>query len=79
MPRYYFHLKNDLDVRDDEGEELSSLEEARTFALAEARSLVAASVKEEGRIVLHHRIDIEDEQHRVIDTVLFGDAVQVLP
>ena len=37
----------------------------------------AETAKDEGRVVLHHRIDIEDERGAVLDTVHFRDAVKV--
>ena len=77
MPRFYFHLYNDLDVPDHEGLVLPDLEAAVTHAASEARTLAGELVKEQGRIVLHHRIDIEDEHERLLNTVHFRDAVQV--
>jgi hypothetical protein len=35
------------------------------------------TAKDEGRVVLHHRIDIEDEQRAVLATIYFRDAVSV--
>jgi hypothetical protein len=77
MPRFYFHLVNDVDVPDDEGEDLPDLAAAEAFALRQARALIAAMATEEGRIVLHHRIDIEDEHRALVRTVQFGDAVRI--
>ena len=77
MPRFYFHLINDIDVPDEEGQVLSDLEAARAFAIVQSRALVGAMAAEEGRIVLHHRINIEDEDHRVVASVAFREAVTV--
>jgi hypothetical protein len=77
MPRFYFHLRNDMDVPDNEGKELRNLEEAVAYALNLTRFEAAELVKENGRIVLSHRIDIEDEQHIVLETVHFSDVVKV--
>lgn len=77
MPRFYFHLYNDMDVADDEGQDLPDLAAAQAFALEQARALVAAMATDEGRIVLHHRIDIEDGQRAVLATVMFRDAVKI--
>jgi hypothetical protein len=60
VPRFYFHLHNDVDVPDDEGVELADLEAARVHAVRCARFTFAEVAKDEGRVVLHHRIDIED-------------------
>lgn len=77
MPRFYFHLHNDIDARDDEGVELADLEAARVHAVRLARFTFAETAKDKGRVVLHHRIDIEDSDGKVLDTVRFGDAIQV--
>jgi hypothetical protein len=77
MPRFYFHLLNDVDAPDEEGIELPNLDEARRYAERTARFTAAETLKEQGNIVLRHRIDIEDEQGSVLDTVHFGDVVKV--
>ena len=77
VPRFYFHLHDDIDVPDDEGVELPDLEAARAHAVQCARVMFGEMAKDEGRVVLHHRIDIEDEQGAVLDTVHFRDAVTV--
>ena len=77
MPRFYFHLFNDVDVPDCEGKELADLAAARDYADRQARALMAAMIVEEGRLVLHHRIDIEDEDHARIASVGFGDALVI--
>jgi hypothetical protein len=77
MPRFHFHLRNDLDVPDEEGVELPHLEAARQEALSQARDLVGELVKEQGRIVLSHGIDIEDERGVVLATVRFADVLKI--
>ncbi len=77
MPRFYFHLLNDVDAPDEEGVELPDLEAARAHALREARVTFGETAKDLGRVVLHHRIDIEDGQGAVLETVYFRDAVAV--
>jgi hypothetical protein len=77
MPHYFFHLRNDLDVPDPEGRDLPDLDTAREKARREARILIGELAKEQGRIVLHHRIDIEDEKGVMLDTVLFSDVVVI--
>jgi hypothetical protein len=77
VPRFYFHLYNDMDVPDYEGEELPDLEAARESARSQARAMLGETAKENGRIVLHHRIDIEDEHNSVLAAVWFRDVVAV--
>lgn len=77
MPRFYFHLYDAVDAPDEEGVELPDLGAARQFAERNARFTAAETIKEAGYFVPDHRIDIENENGQVIDTVHFGDAVKV--
>ena len=77
MPMFYFHLLNDLDVRDPEGIELPDLKAAQEKARYNARMLMGEMLKDEAHINLNHRIDIEDEHRRVLGTVWFRDVVQI--
>ena len=77
MPRYFFHLRNDLDVPDYEGNDLPNVEAARAQAVAFAVDMAAASLQEHRKLNLHHRIDVEDEAGKVLLTVAFGDAVAI--
>ena len=76
--RFYFHLYNDIDAPDDEGIELPDLEAARNCAVEQARGLIGELAKTEARIVLNHRIDIEDADGKVLDTVQFRDVVRIV-
>ena len=77
VPRFYFHLRNDMDVPDDEGKDLPNLDAALEQAASEARRFAGEIVKEDGRITLSHRIDIEDEQHKLLASVSMRDVVRV--
>jgi hypothetical protein len=77
VPRYYFHLRNSVDVKDLEGSDLPTLEAAREHALDMARFECSEAAKRDGRIILSHRIDIEDATGAVLAAVTFGDAVQI--
>jgi hypothetical protein len=77
MPRFYFHLLNDVDALDDEGKELPNLEAAREVARRNARFTAAETLKEQGRLVLSHRIQIEDADGKVLDTVYFSDVLNI--
>ncbi len=50
---------------------------ARSRAIDEARLLMCELLKREGRIALHHRIDIEDDDGAVLETVHFSEAVTI--
>lgn len=77
VARFYFHLRNDLDVPDDEGAELADLGAARDHARKAILDVMAGTLLETARITLSHRIDIEDVHGRVLDTVIFQDVVEV--
>ena|SRR5687767_15109991 len=78
VPTFYFHLHNDIDARDEDGREFANLEAAREAARSNARFTFAETVKDFGRVNLDHRIDIEDADGRVLDTVRFRDVVEVI-
>jgi hypothetical protein len=75
MPRYFFHLYNDYDVPDPDGEELPDDDAARERALVGIRELMGATLSEGQPLDLKHRIEVEGEQGNYLFTVLFSDAV----
>jgi hypothetical protein len=46
MPRYFFHLHNDIDALDEEGVELADLEAARAMARHSVQFAAAESIKD---------------------------------
>ncbi|QIK78275.1 hypothetical protein G7077_04510 [Sphingomonas piscis] len=76
MARYFFDLKNDVDVRDEEGRELAGLDEVRTAAVAEAREMMTESVLS-GHLNLDHFIQVRDEGGTVVLVMRFAEAVDV--
>lgn len=58
MPRFYFHLYNAVNIHDDVGKELPTLEAARAGATQACRAIMAEDVCTQGQITLSHRIDI---------------------
>jgi hypothetical protein len=77
MPRFYFHLRNDMSVNDEEGLELPSIEGARLRAEKYALDMSAASVLEHRKINLHHRIEVANARGQIVLTVEFGDVVRI--
>ena len=77
MPRYYFHLHNDLDVRDEEGRELPDQKAARAEAIRGARDLMAEDVKR-GRLTLSHWIEVRDEAGAQLFVLRYGEAVEIV-
>lgn len=77
MPMFFFHVIDDVDAPDNEGSELPDIAAAEDLARHSARSLMCETIVRDGRITLHHRIDIEDEQGEVVASVPFSEAVQI--
>lgn len=77
MPKFFFHVRDDMDVPAEEGAELPDVETARDYAARSARVLMCETLKESGRIHLDHRIDVENDDGAVLSTVSFGDAVSI--
>ena len=77
MPKFFFHVRDDMDVPDDEGAELADIEAAREYAAQSARVLMSETLRDDGRITLSHRIDIEDDKGGVVASVPFRDAVRI--
>ena len=77
MARFYFHLLNDVDAPDKEGKELPDLAAARDYAKVNVRYSAGEMLKEHGRIVLSHRIQIEDAEGNVLDTIYCSDVLNV--
>jgi hypothetical protein len=76
MVRYYFHLFNDVNALDQEGQVLPDEAAAMRIAASSARELAAQSVSE-GHLDLSHRIEVEAENGQKVGAVSFGDVVKV--
>ena len=76
MPRYFFHVYDDIVAEDEEGAVLPNLAAARLNALVAARDLIAEQVRH-GYIVLSHWIDVTDEQGDAVLTIAFRDAIDI--
>jgi hypothetical protein len=79
MPRYFFHLHNDVDATDEEGKEFPDLASARKHAQGEAVHMAAASITEHQRLYGEHRIDVEDQVGEVLLSVFVRDVVVIRP
>jgi hypothetical protein len=76
MPRFYFHLFNDIESRDEEGAEMPNAAVALQRAKVLAREMAAESVKH-GHLILDHRIELTNEHGDRIGTVRFSDVVEI--
>ena len=77
MKRYYFHLRDGVDVLiDPDGMRLPSDAAAAAHALKEARTIISSDAPS-GRIDLSPRIDVEDERGTIIHSVPFERSVAI--
>lgn len=78
MPRFYFHLYDDMVSLDEEGKVLPTIDAARKEAIRNARHLACAEVLD-GHLGLNHRIEVTDANDAPIATVVFKDVVKLHP
>lgn len=77
MPRYFFHVRNSIgNAEDEEGRDLSSLEEARREAVKGIRSIISDEVKQ-GLIDLRGEITVTDEDGAAVLKLRFEEAVEL--
>ncbi len=76
MPRYFFHLHDDLTAIDEEGAVLPNIDAARAHAITNIRDLICEEVRQ-GRINLSHRVEVADAAGRPVLTVHYSEAVQL--
>lgn len=77
MAHYFFNLRSDLDAEDPEGAELPDLQAAREKAEHYALDLAAASILEQRKVNIHHRIEVADPAGEILLTVEFGDVIRI--
>ena len=79
MPRFYFHLYNAVNVHDEDGRELPSLEAAKAEATQACRAIMADDVRNDGQITLSHRIDIHGDDGDTLLVLPFRACVEIHP
>ena len=77
MARYYFHIRNDISVDDEEGQDFPDFDAVRAKAEYYARELSVVSILEHGRLNLGHYISVTDDRGEEVLIVTFGDVVTV--
>lgn len=79
MARYFLNLRDGTqELLDPEGVEYASLEIMRKAVLRTARDLMSSDI-EQGTIDLRFRIDAEDRHGRIVYTLPFKHAVNIIP
>ena len=78
MPLYFFHLRNKVvDVEDEEGVFLPSLEKAREVALRAARDTLCQDMRT-GVLDLRFRIEVTNAAGKVVHTIRLAEAFTVI-
>ena len=77
VPRYFFHLHNDVDATDEEGREFPDVEAARRAAEEDARQMAGESARA-GHIDKAHYIEVFDEAGTALFRVTFGEVVTII-
>jgi hypothetical protein len=76
MPRFFFHLHNDIHAEDSDGVELPDVAAMRDYATANARELVCASVRR-GHLNLGHYLRVTDEDGQEVLKLRFGESLTI--
>ena len=78
MPLFYLHVSDGkFFAEDTEGSEFHDVEAARRAAIAGLRDVMAEELKH-GQINMASIVEIEDDNHQLVMTVPFLEAVEVL-
>lgn len=78
MPRYHLNLFNDIDVADEDGAEFPSLAAAKAKAIEGARELIAEHVRIGRPVNLSHRVEVADDDGRVLAVIPFRELFTVI-
>jgi hypothetical protein len=71
------NIFNNIDAVDREGIELPDLDAAKVEAIAGARDIIAAHVRDGTPVHAAHWVEITDEDGNVLHEVRFGDVMDV--
>jgi hypothetical protein len=79
MSRYFLHLRDGVDeLIDPDGREYHDIDELKAAVLLTVRDVMAGDIRN-GVIDLRYRIDAEDEQGKIVYTLAFKHAVNIVP
>jgi hypothetical protein len=78
VPRFFFHLTDEVFAPDLEGIEFPDSEAARAAAVQGIRGMICDQVKH-GRLCLGYSLEVMDEAGTRVVALRFRDAVEVEP
>lgn len=76
MPRFYFHVFDEVVALDVEGVDLPDLAAAQKVALDGARELICDQVRK-GHLNLGHRVEVTDERGETVLKIAFRDVFTI--
>ena len=77
MPRFFFHLRDSVEVLLDEEGSVMAPEAVAGRALTNARDIMAHDARQ-GRINLAYALEVADEGGRTVHRLDFGEAVEIV-
>lgn len=77
MPHYHLNLFNSADTIDHEGRDFLDLAAAKDEAIRSARELMAEHLKAGKPIDLEHRIEITDNEGKVLAHLPFRELITI--
>lgn len=79
MARYFMHLRDSVDeIIDPDGREFADLDSLKQAVLVNVRDMMAGDIRS-GIIDLRYRIDAEDEGGKVVYSLPFKHAINIIP
>ena len=78
MPHYFLNLFNDADSPDHEGTDFADLAAARRAAVAGAREVMADHVMKGRPLNMAHRVEVVDENGKVLAVIPFGELITIV-
>ena len=75
MTRYFFYIRHDgATIRDEEGDEFSSIEDARNSAIEAIRELAASRIK--NGLISDQHMDVRDEAGDLMLSISFREVIK---
>jgi hypothetical protein len=79
LARYFLHLRDSVDeLLDPDGQEFADVEAIRQAVLVSVRDLMSGDIRT-GIIDLRYRIDAEDENGKIVYSLPFKHAINIIP
>jgi hypothetical protein len=80
MPLFYLHLRDGTDeILDPDGVQYANNEALKKAVLAGVRDIMAGDIKTGGVLDLRYRIDAENAEGKIVYSLPFAHAVNIIP